>query len=89
MELLSTSDQFGGANGQPPEVFRMIVRHLDRKPGLEGSTCRRTMRPGGIVPERVHLGSSSDGLEPIRSGAKMGIWAACPGMYNGEFNSPP
>ena len=48
-------------NSQPR--FRIVVRRLDREPGLEQATCRRTLWPNGTLFESVYLGASgSDGF---------------------------
>ena len=52
----------------------------DRTPGLEGAPCRRAMWPG-IVSERAHIGTSSDGREP--PGDELDAWSArLPGDTN-------
>jgi hypothetical protein len=42
----------------------MVVRRLDRKHGLAGATCARTLLPGGTVSEIVRLDKASDGRVP-------------------------
>jgi hypothetical protein len=43
--------------------FRIVLRRLDRKPGLAGAVCLRNWWPNDIVHESVVLGTSSDGRE--------------------------
>jgi hypothetical protein len=41
----------------------MVLRRLDRKPGLDGATCRGMQWPDGSVSENVAPGTGSDGRE--------------------------
>ncbi|MGA2580515.1 MAG: hypothetical protein ABSH24_31350 [Bryobacteraceae bacterium] len=52
---------FAAADRKPRDYFRVVLRRLDRVPGLEDATCRRTWWPNGTVCENVVLGGSSDG----------------------------
>ena len=60
--LRRLEDQVGSA-GRQRESFRLVLRRLDREPGLEGATCRRTLLPNGTVNENVVLGTSRSGRE--------------------------
>lgn len=62
--LCRLEDQFALAVGQPRDCFRMIVRRMDRKAGLAGATCTRTLLPGGMVSEVVRLDRGNGGREP-------------------------
>jgi hypothetical protein len=46
--------------GNPRDRFRLVMRRLDRKPGLENATCRRTLWPNGTVFEMVWLNKRDD-----------------------------
>jgi hypothetical protein len=60
--LCKLEHQFGAADRKPRD-FRIVLRRLDRVPGLEGATCRRTWWPDDTVCENVVVGASSDGRE--------------------------
>ncbi len=66
--------QFGPGAGQPRDYFRLIVRRMDRKAGLAGATCTRTLLPGGMVSEVVRLDKGSCGREP--TDAELERWIA-------------
>jgi hypothetical protein len=72
--LRRLEDQFASADGMPRDYFRIVLRHLDRLPGLDGATCRRTMWPNGTVSESVVMGTSRDGREPTRE--ELDRWVA-------------
>jgi hypothetical protein len=61
--LRRLEDQLGPADGKPRHYFRIVLIRLDRIPGLEGATCRRTLLPNGTVSENVVLGTSRNGRE--------------------------
>jgi hypothetical protein len=61
--LCRLEHQFGAADRKPRDYFRIVLRRLDRVPGLDGATCRRTWWPNSTVCENVVLGASSDGRE--------------------------
>lgn len=61
--LRRLEDQLGPADGKPRKTFRIVLRRLDRIPGLEGAMCRRTMWPNGTVSENVVFGTSRSGRE--------------------------
>jgi hypothetical protein len=63
VRLRRLDDQLGPPNRKPRDYFRIVLRRLDRIPGLEGAICRRTWWPNDIVHESVVLGTSSDGHE--------------------------
>ena len=44
--LRRLEDQFARAERKPRDYFRIVRRRLDRKPGLEGATCRRNLVAG-------------------------------------------
>ena len=56
--LRRLEDQFASADGKQRKSFRMVLRRLDHKPGLDGATCRRTLLPNGTLSESVVLGTS-------------------------------
>jgi hypothetical protein len=66
--------QFGPSAGQPRDYFRIIVRRMDRKVGLDGATCTRTLLPGGIVSEVVRLDKGSGVCEPTDH--ELDAWVA-------------
>ena len=72
--LRRLEDQFASADGKPRDYFRIVLIRLDRIPGLEGATCRRTMWPGGTVSESVVMGTSRDGREPTEE--QLDRWVA-------------
>jgi hypothetical protein len=72
--LSRLEDQFGPAAGQPRDYFRMIVRRMDRKAGLAGATCTRTLLRGGTVSEVLRLDKGSGGREPTDH--ELDAWVA-------------
>ncbi len=46
--------------GNPRDRFRPVIRRLDRKPGLENATCKRTLWSNGTVFEMVWLNRHDD-----------------------------
>jgi hypothetical protein len=46
--------------GNPRDRFRLVMGRLDRKPGFENATCRRTLWPNGTVFEMVWLNRHHD-----------------------------
>lgn len=67
--------QFGPADGNPRERFRLVVQPAGlRNPGLEGATCRRTLCPNGTVMESVEFSTSSNGRE--LTDAELDAWVA-------------
>jgi hypothetical protein len=71
--LRRLEDRCGTADGKPRKFFRMVLRRLNRKPGLEGAMCRRMLLPDGTVSENVVLGSSN-GRE--LADEELDAWAA-------------
>jgi|HubBroStandDraft_4_1064222.scaffolds.fasta_scaffold953754_2 hypothetical protein len=59
--LCRLEDQFGAADRRPRDYVCIVLRRLDRVPGLEGATPRRTLWPNGTVCENVVLRASTDG----------------------------
>jgi hypothetical protein len=66
--------QFGPSAGQPRDYFRLIVRRMDRKAGLAGATCTRTLLPGGTLSEVVRLDKGRGGIEPTEE--QLDAWVA-------------
>jgi hypothetical protein len=61
--LRRLEDLFAPAERKPRDYFRIVLRRLDRKPGLEGATCRRTWWPDDTVNENVVLGTRHGGRD--------------------------
>ena len=40
--------------------FRLVLRRLERKPGLENATCKRTLWPNGTLFEMVRFNKHND-----------------------------
>ena len=67
-------EDHSAVNGKPRDRFRIIVRRMDREPGLEGATCHRTLFPNGTLSEIVRLDKSSGGCEPTED--ELDRWIA-------------
>ena len=66
--------RIGARGGKPRTCFRLMLRRVDRVPGLEGATCRRTLCSDGTVSESVLLGLSRDGH--VLTDAELDAWVA-------------
>ena len=53
-------DQRTGSRGT---ISAIVLIWLDRKPGIEDATCRRTLWPDGTLFENVVLGTSHQGRD--------------------------
>ena len=59
--LCRLEDRFGPADSKPRVSSRIVLRRVDRIPGLEGAACWRTLLPDGTVSESVVMGASNNG----------------------------
>src|SRR5215471_65249 len=57
----------------PMQRFRIIVRRLDREPGLENASCKRKLWPDGTLFELIRLDRSSPGRTAF-SGEGFEAW---------------
>ena len=48
---------------QPLRRFRVVVHRMDRKEGIHGATCRRSLGPDGTVMEIIRMDRSWSGSD--------------------------
>ncbi len=72
--LCRLESRIAPADRKPRVTSRLVLRGVDRIPGLEGAACWRTLLPDGTVSESVVLGTSSTGRAV--SEEELDLWVA-------------